>query len=382
MTRTLLAALGLIAMACSALAEQVKVIDRKTVAHGAQVVMELERGRDGGPATYYRYSYCTKSGIDWVFYREPVDYKKLQTGQYSWASFEKDELPEMKFNDKRISLFLTDWYDCIIATVELNPAAPKVYEDRFSYSYGYGAYQAELTGTHELVLTDPEDWRFLTKRLKRDREGVWWIAGIPYEKKLMTRRFDFTPKFKLSQVVSDTLPEASVSLKDPSGLLRITSDPFLALPDQLPPAESFEYSYLPEAMAKKERLKCIHRAFSHFNIPPLAPALVGGLDFPMPSMTGRERRYMEGSFISAWNQHLLPNPWYPHPEPGDDEWITAADLELPSFATDYERTVSELFWAYGAWKDYYDDRLLKSQQSANDVGFLTVIEWVAARAER
>lgn len=251
MQRLWLAALCLLVVAvvpCGA--KEVKLIDRKTVAHGAEVVMEVELeqepGRKDGPASFYRYSYRTKAGIDWVFYREPVDYKK----PYDWTSFEKNALPALKFNDQRVSLFLIDWYDCLVVTVDIDPAAPKVYEDRFSDSYGHGLHHAELVGADELELTDPDDRIFTTKRLKRDRDGAWWFAGIPYEKKCWSRVLVFTREYQLSQVLQNPPAEEWVAVKPPSGL-RIIADPFSEVfSAQPPPAEVSETGTLPANMAK------------------------------------------------------------------------------------------------------------------------------------
>ena len=65
MMYNLLAALGILASASASFAVELKVIDRKPVANGAEVVLELVT--DDGPANYYLYSYRTQAGIDWPF---------------------------------------------------------------------------------------------------------------------------------------------------------------------------------------------------------------------------------------------------------------------------------------------------------------------------
>jgi hypothetical protein len=60
-------------------------------------------------------------------------------------------------------------------------------------------------------------------------------------------------------------------------------------------------------------------------------------------------------------------------------WITAADLNLPCFDTDYHRMVKDINCTYGRWKKYYGSRLLRSLRGPDDLNFIWIIEWLGNR---
>lgn len=194
-----LACCVLVCLMAAAARAEVRVIDRQPVAGGAEVVLELVS--DDGPATYYQYSYRAPDGTAQAFYRMVVQMKKADGSVGYRKQWIASRIDELKFDDHRVSLFHPDLYDCVVVTLELDPAAPKVHVDRFLSSYGFGSVHAELVGVDELVLSDPSEQRLPVKKLKRAADGSWRLAGIPYEKDVS------------SDVMTVPLPSVSKMLK-------------------------------------------------------------------------------------------------------------------------------------------------------------------------
>ena len=194
MIRTLLAALWMIVAASPALAE---LIDRKPVAGGAEVVLELVKA--GGWATHYQYAYRTKAGIDWVFYREPVQYKERSGGKF----YERSELPSLLFNEQRVALFFIDYNDGVIVTLDVDASSPKMHEDRFVNAFSFTFNGIALQAVDELVIVDRHAPGEKTKMLKRDNEGIWLFEGKPYLKNLESKVFavPLSPKADRAEII-------------------------------------------------------------------------------------------------------------------------------------------------------------------------------------
>lgn len=197
MIRTLIAAMWLIASALHALAAE--IIDRQPVANGGEVVMELVRHLV--PHPYYQYSYRTKTGIDWLFYREPVMYKDQKKKKF----FERDKLHSMLFNDHRISLADAENFYFKIVTLELDSAAPKIYVDRFINPYRHSMWSYELKAADELNICYLNPGEGTTDlMLKRDKEGFWMLDGTHYQKNVVSKVYS-VPLLPMGEVPKEKL---------------------------------------------------------------------------------------------------------------------------------------------------------------------------------
>ena len=142
--------------------------------------------------------------------------------------------------------------------------------------------------------------------------------------------------------------------------------------------EHLGFFYLPETLAKQERLKCIRGVCSPFKTRALAPALKGGPEFAIPSLSGL---ILVPVYQPDCGWAWLSNQSRPERQSlclFDVDWGMAS--YLPCFDTHYDRMLRNVSRAYESLKEGYDARLLKSLQGANDLGFLDVIEWQMARA--
>lgn len=370
MTRIWLAALGMIIPPVAATAAstasttgaspdfaakvKVKVIDRKPV---AEVVLEVSKS--GGRATNYWYSYRTKAGVHWVFYKEPVG---PDSAGRRGRGHEPVVLPPLLFNEERITFSCLQGSDAVIVTVDLDAAAPKVHEDRFVGACSSFLSGVSFQGVDELVIMDGLGAG--DKKLTRDKEGTWLFADVlPYDGNLQSQVSVFTPDYKLVEVIHHTPLEA---------------------PNLLPP-QLVEHCYLPDAtthlaIKNMERLKGIHRSFIRRKARGLTPTMDGGPDLPMSSMVDMiiqnlddadDKKYGSGGGvfrqISSMEMQLSREYF------GKDGWITAADL--PCFNTDYDKTLRDICATYDLWLEYCDSRLLKSLRGVHTAGFFTFFEW-------
>ena len=89
-----------------------------------------------------------KTGIDWLFYREPVMFKDQEKKEF----FERNKIHSMLFNDHRISLVDDGIYYFTIVTLELDSASPKIYVDRFNTPYRQSIWYYELKAADELKI--------------------------------------------------------------------------------------------------------------------------------------------------------------------------------------------------------------------------------------
>ncbi len=155
----------------------VEFIDSKPVANGGKVVLELIQNE--GQVDYYQYSYRTQSGINRVFYQKVISVRRSDGSiqfQQNWIA---KGIGDMRFNDERISLFLVDFYDCTVVTLDIDTSSPKMHEDIFHDEIG----KAKLVGVDEMNITDSN----ISKVLKRDKDGIWRLEGIPYTNKLESK---------------------------------------------------------------------------------------------------------------------------------------------------------------------------------------------------
>ncbi len=345
---------------------EVEVIDRKPVAKGAEVVLEVIKR--GGRATHYWYSYrSAKAGVNWVFYKGPVVPDKAGSRV---RRHEPIVLPPLFYNDERITFSHLLGSDAVVVTVDLDAAVPKVHEDRFvgacgsSFSSLLGG--VSFQGVDELVIMDVRGRGF--KRLKRDKEGTWRFADVlPYDENLQSQVSVFTPDYKLVEVIHHTRLEVP----------------------NLHPAELVEHFELPDAMThlamdNLERLKCVHRSFIHCKARGLTPTMDGGPDLPMPSMVELVIQNLNDAddkkYDCGWARMWRPSSMGMQMSRDyfeKDGWIIAGDL--PCFATDYDKTVRGISATYELWMEYYDSRLLKSLQGVHTAGFFTFFEWEMAR---
>jgi hypothetical protein len=370
MTWNFLAALGLIlavAVDSPASAALAEVIDRKPVAHGAEVVLELVR--DDGPATYYQFSYRTPAGIDWPFYRMVVRFKNDDGSirfEKNWIARRIDFL---KFDEQRVSLFHPDFYDCVVVTLEVPPAALKVYVNRFLNSYGFGSNHAALLSVDELELTDAAERWFPTRKLRRNQEGTWEFAGLPYVKKMQST---VSPVPLLSMQEQIRKPEkAEAAAAAAERLERMPDFGSISYVPRNLTDWSMGFESFPHDFPKLDRLTVVSGFFSHFMTEhALKSTLAGGPLQPLPPV-GRAWDHCYNGI--EWGYYTLF--WSAAPD-----WITGADLNLPCFATDYDKIFGELNAFYALCHRYYGERLENSVQGDVDPAFSAIFAWELTRA--
>ena len=290
MTRTLLAVLGMIAAAVSSSCGA-PIVTRRGVANGAEVVLELvEGGEHTQFLEFWQYSYRTPTGLNWVFYREPACLMQEPPFEDVIEEILQEEVQNghLEFNDRRVCLFLPDGDGCIIVTLDLPPAVPRVQVDTFYHVHGFGSRHARLRSVDALELSDDHAPLLKTHLFTRDPDGTWRLEGAPYETHLRTQvsavPLPFVQKVKRNDpVVIDPrradrnqryraairllkLPSATANLELPWGMVAAGS----SVPD------------LPPLMATQNRLQDILDGLSeHW---PVQPGAEIGMDLEVPSM--------------------------------------------------------------------------------------------------
>ena len=364
MKRTLLAALGILASASASWAVELKVIDRKPVGNGAEVVLELVK--EDGPATYYQYAYRALGGNEWVFYRKLVHFKRPDESEnrdYSWRA---TKINALKFNDTQVSVFFVDVRECVVVTLDTDANNPQVYEDRF-YAEG-----GKLLAVDELELFDPADSRFGVKFLNRTREGIWWFEGKPYERK---------SDCKVSSIPLPPMLEVlGLKLKTDNGIVGkdvpdyargvefirrypIREDTLSTTRNRINewvPLIFFDSSPLNQLLAMRKWLR--KRPGSFFKSKAtyfLTPTLAGGRDFPLFGLIDIIRLiYRHDGILSLSKSVRSSLDGTPIEYDLDTCRATAADL--PCFATDYDKAVAKISAIYDVWQKCYESHLRNS----------------------
>ncbi|WP_395736544.1 hypothetical protein [Prosthecobacter sp.] len=377
-TRAFLAALGwmfAVVVASPACAAVFEVIDRKPVAHGAEVVLELVK--DDGPATYYQYSYRTPAGIDWPFYRMMVRFKKEDDRILFEKNWIANKIDDLQFDENRVSLFHPDFYDCVVVTLEIDPAAPKVYMNRFLNSYGFGNNHAKLLSVDELEITDAEERWFSPRKLRRNHEGTWEFAGLPYLKKMQSS--DSAVPLPSMQEQIRKHEKADAAKADAAAA---AGERFKRMPDFGSTSHVFknqaewsmtfyDFGIFPHIFPKRDRLTVVRGLFSQFMAEhALKSTLAGGPLQPLPPMRRALEHYYNGI---EWG-YLTPF-CTAAPDP-----ITGEDLNLPCFATDYDKIFEALYAFYALCQRHYGERLENSVQGNDDAAFSVIFAWELSRA--
>ncbi len=368
-------------------AGEVEVIDRKPVANGAEVVLELVK--DEGPATYYQYSYRPKVGVDWVFYRKLVRFIRPDDSEnrdYSWTATGIDSL---KFTDTHVSVFFVDGGDCAVVTLDTDAESPQVQEDRF-----YGL-EGRLLGVDELELLDPKDSKIEVKNLKRGQDGAWRMGRIPYPRK-SDSKVSFVPLPPMLEVLGLKLVKVDDGKAGKNGTADfrcVVVRPAAAVHrDALSTTEPEIMEWVPlffydansyfEGMALRRRLKWLkwlHGGGFKAKAPAaLPPTMAGGREFPLPSMIDVIWPVQEHNQFVSLSRPTGPvmSLYYYR----DAYRPTAAGL--PCFATDYDRTLAEISANYARSKEGLEAQYAKSLGGLDDVDFSTFIVSEMARAER
>lgn len=333
------------------------MIDRQPVAGGAEVMLELVS--DDGPATYYQYSYRAADGTAQAFYRMVVQMKKADGSVGYEKQWIASRIDELKFDDHRVSLFHPDLYDCVVVTLELDAAAPKVHVDRFLSSYGFGSVHAALVGVDELVLSDPSQ-RLRVKKLKRAADGTWRLAGIPYEKDVS------------SHVMTVPLPSVSEMLKQEaqSAVKRVAEGEGWTSLQAVSAQADRDLNDL-QYRASLERVQTLQGLFSQPRLVAFpAPVLVMGRETPLPYASMPPERSPDCNY-HPFNLYSASMSFARHRLDSSRPTLS----ELPCYDTDYDRAVGELSAAYGYCQEYFATRLAKSMHGVDDVAFLDLIEW-------
>lgn len=385
MQRLWLVVLCLLAAAVSLRAE---VLGGVFVAHGAEVVLEVLPGKDGGE--YYQYSYLTSSGINWPFYREPVSRRAGNECELLLVENCRPGhlLRYMRFSERRISLFIPDDFDCTIVTLDLAPEGPQVRTDKFVNAHGFGGQRTELLGADELELSDDyAPWRHPPRRLLRDNEGTWHCDGAPYRTCVE------------SHVSAVPLPAMPVEKRQPGAdkagsmagnsarheaALRTLTQPAAAGWDKVwrqPSFVSGGYGFfyfpgLPAELFKDDLLDSLRSIRAGIGKPRtlLAPEMEVGQEFDLPG-------------YHSWHSYikLIAENGMTEFEPFHNrrhDWFTDDDLALPCFAMNYHRVVRDIGLAYDRWKGWCELHLLESLSGPDDPVFFSVIEWHMNRPER
>ncbi len=381
MQRLWLVALCLLVTAVSVRAE---VLGGEFVDHGAEVVLEVLPGKDGGE--YYQYSYLTSSGINWPFYREPVS---------RWeGDGDRDLLIEncrpghlhryMRFNERRVSFFIPDDFDCTIVTLDLAPEGPQVRTDKFFNAHGFGGQRAELVGADELVLSDDyAPWRHPPRHLLRDEEGTWLCAGAPYRNGVESH-VSAVPLPALSdekrQPGADKSGAAAGNPARHEAALRTLTQPTVGWDKvwRRPGSATSDYNlfYSNRLFRQESRLILLSLIRTRIVVPRtlLAPAMEVGQEFDL-------------SGYHSWHSYikLIAENRMTEFEPFHNrrhDWFTDDDLALPCFAMDYHYVVRDIGLSYDRWKGWYDLHLIKTLSGPDDPGFISVLEWEMSRAGR
>lgn len=384
MTRILLAALGLIlATAVASSAGAGEIITRRAVANGAEVVVELVDG--GGYQEYWQYSYRTPAGIDWAFYREIACLMRPEPGVHEEVIEEHPadamQNGHMEFNDRRVCLFLPDADGCIIVTLDLPPAAPRVHVDSFLHVHGFLGRHATLLSADELVLSDDHAPLLKPLRLKHDPEGTWRLEGVPYETHAWSGVFTVPlPSLQEVQLSHSMLwPRAERNqryrdgirlLRTPAATAAMMKPWGLVVPSSAAPG-------IPLLMATHVRLESIRDCFAGLKPWPTAPEIEPDLEMPSMLPIWRGEPFQNGlrpSLSSALAIRLFRYSWMHH------GWL--AGMEPPCSTTAYHRTVCELTRRYERWKSDGDALLLESMRSPDDLEFLQIITREMLKSER